>query len=288
MFLSINQLTAPIVEPLTLDQLKQQCNVDSTFTNDDTLIASYGVAARQYAEEYTRRAFFNQQWLLTLDHFPTYLQTATVNPAVRRDWVYYSGIWNGMTIALPKSAIAIGSITYLDTTGTQQTLSPANYTADFTSTPARIVPAPGLYWPLSTVYVPGSVKITYTGASYVQQFTESFTVPSSPPMLQYEPDNAPVTAITSFVDSNDNPVEYTLTDGVLYFPSEYIGETLTLTYYAGTTFPQAIAQAMLLLVSHWYVNRETASPMKLTEIPFGVTALLDMYRITVLDYEAIV
>lgn len=287
MFLYINQLSAPIAEPLTLDQLKQQCNVDSSFTNDDTLIALYGVAARQYAEEYTRRAFFNQQWQLTLDHFPTYLHNSTVNPAVRRDWIYYSGIWNGMTIALPKCAIEISSITYLDTTGTQQTLSSSNYTPDFTSTPVRIVPAPGLYWPLSTVYVPGSVKITYTAGSYVQRFTETFSVPSAAPYT-YVPEQSPVTAITSVVNGSGTAESYAFDGNELTFQASQAGASYTLMYYAGTTFPQAIAQAILLLVSHWYVNRESASPMRLTEIPFGVTALLDMYRITVLDYESIV
>lgn len=290
MFLYVNQTAQPIVEPVTLDQLKQQCNVDSSFTNDDTLIAAYGVAARQYAEQYTRRAFFNQSWKLTLDHFPTYLWSATVNPAIRRDYYYYAGLWNGMTIAVPKpQCVSIDSITYIDVAGTPQTLPSSDYVVDLNSIPARIVPSPGIYWPLDTLYVPGSVAVNFTAGSYVQKFSESFTVPSSPPLLQYEPVNGPVTAITSFVDASNTPVEFTLTDSVLYFPSEYIGQTLTLTYYAGTTFPQAIAQAILLLVSHWYVNRESTTPMKLNEIPFGVTALLDMYKISaVLDYESIV
>lgn len=168
MLLSINQVAAPTVEPVSLDQFKSHVRVDSSFTDDDVIMTTYLIAARQYAETYTRRSFFSQQWRLTLDHFPTYLHNSTVNPALRRDWIYYSGIWNGMTIALPKGPVtAINSISYLDTTGTQQTLSSSGYTADLTSLPARMVPAPGLYWPLSTVYVPGSVQITYTSGSYV-------------------------------------------------------------------------------------------------------------------------
>jgi hypothetical protein len=289
MFLYVNQTTQPIVEPVTLDQLKQQCNVDSGFTNDDTLIASYGVAARQYAEKYTRRAFFNQSWKLTLDHFPTYLFSPTVNPAIRRDYYYYAGLWNGMTIAVPKpNCLSIDSITYVDLTGTTQTLSASDYVVDVNSIPARIVPSPGIYWPLNTLYIPGSVVVNFTCGSYVQQFTETLTVPATAPYV-YAPHESPVTGVVSIKDGSGNAVKYALTDGELTFQSSQAGATYTLVYYAGTTFPQAISQAIMLLVSHWYVNRESASPMRLTEIPFGVTALLDMYKVSaVLDYESIV
>ena len=225
MLLSINQTAAPTVEPVSLDQFKSQVRVDSTFTDDDTIMTMYLIAARNHAENYTRRSFFSQTWQMTLDHFPTYLYNGTLNPAIRRDWMYYSGIWNGMTIALPKGPVtAVNSIKYLDTTGTQQTLSSSNYTADLTSLPARIVPAPGLCWPLATVYVPGSVQVNFTAGSYVED----------------------------------------------------------------TDCPQTIAMAILLLASHWYEHREAVSEVSMKEVPFAVSALLDMYTVTVLDYDCVV
>lgn len=225
MLLSINQVAGPTVEPVTLDQFKAHVRVDTSFTDDDTIMQVYLIAAREYAEKYTRRSFFSQQWQLTLDHFPTYLHQGTINPALRRDWLYYSGIWNGMTIALPKSPVtSIDSVTYLDATGSKQTLDKSQYTADLTSTPARIVPAPGLYWPLATLYVPGSVQVTYTAGAYTE----------------------------------------------------------------ASDCPQAIAVAILLLAAHWYEHRESVSEVTMREVPFAVSALLDMHRITVLDYEAMV
>jgi uncharacterized phiE125 gp8 family phage protein len=226
MFLSVNMIAGPTVEPVPLAQLKKQCSVDSSFTDDDALITSYGIAAREYCENYTRRVFLPQQWQITLDHFPTAMYTGTVNPAVRRDWAYYSGIWQGMTIAPPKpKCISVDSITYVDITGTQQTLASTNYKVDINSTPARIVPAPGLYWPLNTLYIPGSVAVSFTAGSYAD----------------------------------------------------------------ASHVPLSICQAIMLMVSHWYNNRETASINKLNDIPFGVTALLDMYKVSaVLDYESIV
>jgi len=289
MFLNVHPTSQPIVEPLSLAQLKQQLVVDASFTADNNLITALGVAARQYAEKYTRRSFFNQSFQLTLDHFPAYLYSGTVNPAIRRDWMYYAGIWNGMTIALPKpKVVSIDSITYLDLTGTQQTLSSSNYVADLNSSPCRIVPSPGIFWPLNTLYVPGSVAVNYTSGSYVKQFTETFTVPSAAPYI-YVPLQSPVTAVTSVVNGSGTAQAYTLTAGELVFSSGEAGQSFTVTYWAGTMFPQAIAQAILLLISHWYGNREASSAMKLNDIPFGVTALLDMYKASpVLDYESVV
>jgi len=43
--------------------------------------------------------------------------------------------------------------------------------------------------------------------------------------------------------------------------------------------PAGIKQAMLLLISHWYENREGASPTNLTEIPHGVDRLLAQHRV---------
>jgi hypothetical protein len=288
MFLQVNQTTQPTVEPVTLAQLKQQCVVDASYTDDDALLTSYGVAARQYAEKYTRRSFFNQSWKLTLDHFPAYIYSGTVNPAIRRDWMYYSGIWNGMTIALPKgNVISVDSVGYVDLSGTPQTLAKTQYVVDLNSTPCRIVPTPGIYWPLNTLYIPGSVSVNYTSGSYVQQFTEPITVPTQPPYT-CTPQQTPVTKIVSVVDGNGNSVSYTLSNSVLTLSSAQAGQTLTLTYYAGTTLPLPIAQAILLLASHWYQNRQSSSAVGLKEIPFGVAALLDMYTVNIVDYEAVV
>lgn len=43
--------------------------------------------------------------------------------------------------------------------------------------------------------------------------------------------------------------------------------------------PKSIRAAMLLIVGHLYENRENTSAVKLEEIPMGVTALLERYRI---------
>jgi uncharacterized phiE125 gp8 family phage protein len=223
MFTNYSLVTGPTTEPVSLIQLQNQCVVSPGVDSD--LLSSYGIAAREFCENYCQRAFFSQQYQLTMDHFPVVQYSGTVNPAMRRDWSYYAGIWQGQTIALPRpKCISVDSITYIDITGTTQTLSSSNYIVDLTSTPARIVPAPGIYWPLNTLYVPGSVVVNYTSGTWTAE-----------------------------------------------------------------TIPVSICQAILLLASHWYLNRESTSSVRLNEIPFGVTALLDMYKVrAILDYESIV
>lgn len=60
---------------------------------------------------------------------------------------------------------------------------------------------------------------------------------------------------------------------------------VTVTYRAGyspsegaSTVPAAIKAAILLMVAHWFNNREAASDLNLSAVPLGVDALLRPYR----------
>jgi len=165
MLLSYKLITPPSVEPVSLELAKQHLRVD--FPEDDRLIQMYIVAARQYAEKYTNRAFFSQQWQLSLDHFPLPKFKTTLNSEERHDWPYFGASWDYFSIRLPKPrCISVDSVTYLDLTATLQTLDPSTYFVDTSSEPARLVPAQNLFWPYTQQYLPGSVSITYTTGSY--------------------------------------------------------------------------------------------------------------------------
>jgi uncharacterized phiE125 gp8 family phage protein len=81
------------------------------------------------------RAILPQTWRLALDYFPR----AIVPP-------------------LP-DLLSVTSIKYLDRTGVEQTLAPADYTV-FAGAPGRIVPANRMSWP-STDDFPEAVAITF-------------------------------------------------------------------------------------------------------------------------------
>jgi len=58
-------VTPPTIEPVTLEEVKLHLRVDGT--EEDSLISALITAARQKAEEYTKRAFITQSWELALD-----------------------------------------------------------------------------------------------------------------------------------------------------------------------------------------------------------------------------
>lgn len=127
--------TAPTVEPVSTANAKIYARIDGS--DDDTLVASLIVAARQKVEQITRRALLTQTWDLYLDAFPF------------------------ADIIVPKPPMqSVTSITYTDTNGTTQTWSSSDYTADTDSEPARIVPAFGEDYPGTRDEIK-AVKITF-------------------------------------------------------------------------------------------------------------------------------
>ena len=61
-------LTAPVAEPLTLDETRAFLRVEHA--DDDALITSLITAARLQAEAETRRAFVTQTWRMAFDDWP--------------------------------------------------------------------------------------------------------------------------------------------------------------------------------------------------------------------------
>ena len=62
-----------------------------------------------------------------------------------------------------------------------------------------------------------------------------------------------------------------------------IRSAVTIRWWAGygdspAAVPRGIRSAILMLVGHWYLNREAASPTTLSEPPMGVNELLSMHR----------
>jgi uncharacterized phiE125 gp8 family phage protein len=66
------------------------------------------------------------------------------------------------------------------------------------------------------------------------------------------------------------------------FPSVYSREdAVSVTYVAGVAdsdVPAPIKHAILLLVGHWYANREAVSESQMSELPMAVDALIRPYR----------
>ena len=126
--MGLSIVTPPATEPLSVAEAKSQSKV--TISDDDTLIGEYIVAARQYAEGVTRRAFVEQTWDYTLDRFPL----------------------DGIKLPIqPVSSVTY--VQYVDTTGSTQTFtegtSPDTPKYDvFTDRPRTLItPKYNVVWP---------------------------------------------------------------------------------------------------------------------------------------------
>jgi uncharacterized phiE125 gp8 family phage protein len=141
---SVTVVTQPAAEPITTDEAKRHLRiVDETHEDDDidALIAT----VRRRVEE-TRDASI-------------YLMECTV--ALRLSGFPCGAIYLPRCPGLGAPPVDVSSVTYTDTSGTEQTLSASAYVVDPYSRPPCIVPAYGTSWP-STRDVPNAVVVTYT------------------------------------------------------------------------------------------------------------------------------
>lgn len=161
-------LTAPAAEPVSVAEAKLHLRVDGTA--DDVLIGALITAARQHAENDTRRALVTQTWMTVLDRFPA--PEVNVGSA---NW--YGPQWGtspgplttlrvsgrtGYEIFLDHPpVVSVDSVVYIDPDGTEQTLPVNQYRLDKVTEPCRLVPAYGTTWPGARNDI-NVVRVTYT------------------------------------------------------------------------------------------------------------------------------
>ena len=118
----LSLITAPAIEPLTLQEAKAHLRV--TASDDDSLILALITAVRQSLEGRfgeLQRALITQTWDWFLDCFPA----SSARP---------------LDVPMPPLQ-SVTSITYTDTDGASQTWSAAKYTVDARSLIGRVMPA---------------------------------------------------------------------------------------------------------------------------------------------------
>lgn len=129
-------VVAPVAEPVTLTQMKSWLR--ETGTDQDDNITLLIQAAREYGENYTRRAWAQQTLLYTQEYFC------------------------GGDIELPRPNLqAVSSVKYIDSNGVLQTLAASVYQADTTREPGCVRLAYGQTWPDVRASDFNAVQITY-------------------------------------------------------------------------------------------------------------------------------
>jgi uncharacterized phiE125 gp8 family phage protein len=122
---AIRVVAGPTVEPITIDDLKNDIKVDADLTADDALIRALGIAARRVAESIQNRALITQTLELALDGWP-----------------------GGNSLEIPRPPLqSVTSITYYDEDDTEHSLDSGSYLVDTYSEPGRVVLKAGESWP---------------------------------------------------------------------------------------------------------------------------------------------
>ena len=162
----------PTAEPVSIEQVKRHCRIDSNA--DDELLTGYLTAARVMAEGYLSRALLTQ----------TLLWTMRPSSELPRDRLRLHG-----TLELPRAPVqSILSVTTLDEWGNATTISPASlpvtppavilgYVADLTLEPATLFIGP------ETVLIGGfaayRTKLQHLQVSMVAGYGAADDVPST-------------------------------------------------------------------------------------------------------------
>lgn len=121
------RLTQPVFEPVTLLEAKEQLRIESAFTMDDDLITAYISAARDRCEKFCNRAWSDSSFYAVFDEFPRWFPFPDVT--------------------------SITSVTYIDTSGIEQSISSSDYSFD--ADRQRLAPASS--WPTGA----SSVMVTF-------------------------------------------------------------------------------------------------------------------------------
>lgn len=135
--MSLNRISGPTVEPVTLPEAKIHLRVEHD--EENALIQQLIVTAREQAEHATCRALTTQTWERVLDAFPV----------------------GGGAIELAMPPVqSIASVKLINLQGSIETLAPAAYSLDVDTQPGWLLPAAGYEWP-ATLDAANAVRVRF-------------------------------------------------------------------------------------------------------------------------------
>jgi len=119
-------VTPPVIEPVSVEEIKAQARLEGS--DEDALLASLIIAARQWVELYTGRCLIKQGWRLWLDAEP-----------------------DGDEIVLSKAPLfSVQEVQFFSDDDEAQTWDTSCYFIDTAREPGRVVLRAGAVWPAST------------------------------------------------------------------------------------------------------------------------------------------
>lgn len=147
--LSNKRTTGPSIEPVTATELDTHLRGDGVLVSEEgSFLETLITAAREYVEEFTRRALITQSWTLVMDSWPT----------VKSELGWWDGVREGSitqgqagSVELPIGPLqSITSVTTYDDDNTSTVFSSSNYFTDTNATPGQLILNTGVTWPVFT------------------------------------------------------------------------------------------------------------------------------------------
>lgn len=138
--LKLKLTTPPPIEPVTLDEIKDQLRIERGDPTFDELITPLIPAARQWCEGYQNRAYITQTWEFALDSFPQY------EPYHQKPPFDMKRKQRSVAIELPRPPLqTVNSFRYITRDNTSVTIDSGTYIVDDFSEPSELVPVSS--WP---------------------------------------------------------------------------------------------------------------------------------------------
>lgn len=135
--MALRIITPPAIEPVSLAEAKAHLRVE--VDEEDALITSLILSAREYCESFQNRAYITQTWELWLDAWPA------------KDY-----------IRIPRPPLqSVESIKYYSPDNTENIMDAADYFVDDKSEPGRLALACGKSWPSATLRPTNGIVVQF-------------------------------------------------------------------------------------------------------------------------------
>jgi len=264
--MQLSQTTAPVIEPLHLDEAKSHLRVSGT--DEDDLIGTLIAAARGMVEDFTGRQLALATWTLKLD------------------------AWPGTSyVRLPRAPlVAVDSVGYVDTAGADQTFASTDYDVQTDRLPPRIVLGYAKSWPtlraqaeaVSIAYKTGSVA-KITAVADTDLLTIAGRSVADADIIRLSVSGGEDRALPAPLAENTDYHVRDLDGSTFKLAASAGGDALDLTD-TGTgqacvgVLPAPLRAALLLLLGDLYEHREAQLETKVSDNP-TVARLLWPWRI---------
>jgi hypothetical protein len=287
---------APLVEPLGLSDVKNYLKVPLTVTQDDSFIEECIQAAREEVEGFTGRSIVNKGYRQSLDSFPYFVDSVMSQMAYPPSYYsaprYSTTLWNySQMIKLLRSPLqSVASISYSNSdTGTIQYLYPALFNwlrLHEYSIGAAIEDANGNMQVVTAVTESDEDSTSMSGPNTPawSVIVAGTTVDGA---ITWTCQGAPPDTGDFVYDADSCPPRIFPLPGQTWPPVLYVPNAVQIHFTAGygndgKAAPAALRQAMRLLISDSYYNRDVSIPGSISQNP-TLQRLLWRWRVTQLS-----